>query len=350
MPFEISKIMKNPHPDELTQAIGAADFSGSSVTVVGFGNMGRKYVAALQVLGMKQIRVCSRREESLVPLRQVLGVTLFPGGYRNLAVQPAKGDLAIVAVPILDLMPATKHLRELGFRKFLIEKPISLWSDTLGEFAKDFKKEDVDAVAAFNRVAYPVLYKVEALAREEGGITSCTYTFTELTQKMKSTDYPRDVMQRWGVANSLHVISMAHRLIGLPKEWQCHREGNAVSWHPTGSVFVGSGISQKNIPFTYHADWGSTGRWSVEIHTKVSSYRLSPLEKLYRRMSFNGEWKEIAISIFAPDVKMGFAEQVAAMLEPELRKKIPLVSLSEACQLTRFAEDIFGYERGKSDV
>jgi hypothetical protein len=27
----------------------------------------------------------------------------------------------------------------------------------------------------------------------------------------------QDVYQRWGIANSLHVIAMAHTLIGMPK-------------------------------------------------------------------------------------------------------------------------------------
>ena len=128
-------------------------------------------------------------------------------------------------------------------------------------------------MCAYNRVAYPSFLEAYARASHEGGITSCTYTFTEMIKQDWPERFKPDELARWGIANSLHVMSMAHALIGLPQSWTGHQCG-ALPWHPAGSVFVGSGISKLGIPFSYHADWGSTGRWSVEVHTAVSSYRL----------------------------------------------------------------------------
>lgn len=55
-----------------------------------------------------------------------------------------------------------------------------------------------------------------------------------------------DVYERWGIANSLHVISMANDLIGLPKEMQSYRFGK-LDWHPSGDRFVGSGVLPTRI-------------------------------------------------------------------------------------------------------
>jgi hypothetical protein len=154
--------------------------------------------------------------------------------------------------------------------------------------------------------------------------------------------FPLEELARWGIANSLHVIGMAHGLIGMPKEWSGYRRGS-LPWHATGALFVGAGISDLDIPFSYHADWSSTGRWSVEVHTSLSSYRLCPLEKLLRRTSQLSDWEDIPVVAFAQDVKAGIVEEVAAMLSGDIRRLVPLLSVSETAALTRYGEDVFGY-------
>ncbi|MFC1869493.1 hypothetical protein ACFL0H_15365 [Thermodesulfobacteriota bacterium] len=83
----------------------------------------------------------------------------------------------------------------------------------------------------------------------------------------------------WGIANSLHIISMAHDLIGLPKKMQSYQFGK-LDWHPSSDRFVGAGVSKENIPFSYHVDWSLAGRWGIEIMTPQNAYRLIPLEQL----------------------------------------------------------------------
>lgn len=326
----------------LAAAIAAIDFSGCAATVIGYGNMGRQYVKALSALRVGRIRVCSRSEEPLRELKGAGGVTTIAGGFQQLDAKPLQGELGIVATPIADLVQASEHLVALGCKQILIEKPVSLRSSRILQLAEEFEKERVDAVCAYNRVAYPSFLETRAVTNEEGGITSCTYTFTEFVNRIRPGLFPDDEMARWGIANSLHVMSMAHGLIGLPAVWKSHRSG-LLPWHSTGAVFVGSGVSDRGISFAYHADWGSTCRWSVEVHTTHSSYRLCPLEKLLRRTSPTSDWEEVPVVTFAPQVKVGFVEQIAAMFSQKIRELVPLVSLRQAAALTKFGEDVFGY-------
>lgn len=330
---------------EIAAQIRAADFSGAAVTVVGYGHMGREYLKALQALKVGQVRVCSRSEAPMQILKGEKNIECVAGGFSRLKTEADSSELAILSTPTADLIPAARYLRQLGFKKFLIEKPIALSSKEIEDFAAEFSTPagGVEVACAYNRAAYPPLLETEARVQKEGGITSATYTFTEFTSRIHAGDYPEPEMRRWGVANSLHVVSMAHRLIGLPKIWKCYQWGKAVEWHPAGSIFVGAGLSEKNIPFNYHADWGSMGRWSLEVHTAQASYRFCPLEKLFRKAQALAEWEEIPVDCLAPEVKTGFVEQVAAMLMPPLREKIGLVSLNETVRLTRFGEEIFGY-------
>ncbi len=327
---------------ELAAAIGRADFSTCAATIVGYGNMGKQYFKALRTLGVRQIQVCSRSKAPLAELEGIQGIAVSDGGFECLEYRPEPHEVGIVATPTLSLLATAKHLVSLGFRRLLIEKPVALGSGEIQCLAGEFAKGEVEAACAYNRVAYPSFHELRSRAAEEGGITSCTYTFTEMIKPDWPERFPPEELARWGIANSLHVIGMAHGLIGMPKEWSGHRSG-AVSWHPTGSLFVGSGISERGIPFSYHADWGSTGRWSVEVHTSVSSYRLCPLEKVFRRTSPLGGWEEIPVGTFAPEVKAGILEEVAAMFNQNVAQYVPLIPLRKAAALARYGEEIFGY-------
>ena len=327
---------------DLAAYIRAQDYSACAATVVGYGNMGKQYVRALRQLGVRNITVCSKFTE-LNELPLEVGVRTVTGGYAQLAEKPVSGELAIIAIPIEDLCSASSHLLSLGYQKLLVEKPVSLLASEIGALAALVEANGIDAAVAYNRVAYPAFHEVLARVHDEGGITSCTYTFTEFIHRIGPDHFTMDELRRWGIANSLHVMSMAHGLIGLPRTWSSYRNG-AVSWHPSGSVFVGAGTSDEGIPFSYHADWGSTGRWSVEVHTKGASYRLCPLEKAFRKVSATGDWEELPIEAVDPDTKVGFVEQVAAMLSDPSARIIELPTLNETFRLTRFAEELFGYE------
>lgn len=328
----------------LAEAIRGADRSRAAVTIIGAGLMGRQYLQASQALGIPHVRVCSRRPEPLAALCAD-GVETVAGGVEALACRPKPDELGIVATPTAMLVRAAERLSELGFRRLLIEKPVSLEADEIERLAGALEQRGVQAWCAFNRVAYPSFHEVRARIADEGGATSCVYTLTERIKPDWPQRFPAEELARWGIANSLHVVSMAHGLIGWPSRWNGSRAG-AIPWHPTGVVFVGSGMSERGVPFAYQADWGSTGRWSVEAHTRVSSYRLCPLEQVFQRTSSAGDWTAVPVAAYAPHVKAGLAEQVAAALDDELRAQWPLVSLREAARLTRYGESIFGYDGG----
>ena len=324
-------------------AVAAADFSNCSATLIGWGRMGKQYAAALEALGVRRIRVVGRSDRTLEPLRSLSQVEVLAGGFEAFSASPRPDELGIVAVPMAGLLPAAKKLLSLGFRKILIEKPIALNSGEIETLAKEFEESQALGICAYNRVAYPSFLECRSRVAQEGGATSCAYTFTEIISPDWERAFPEEELARWGIANSLHPIGMAHALIGTPAQWSGFRKG-ALRWHPSGAVFAGSGISERGIPFSYHADWGSTGRWSVEIHTASSSYRLCPLETLARRVDAKGEWVEVPLKAFAPQVKPGFVEQTAALLNGEIGRQIPLVTLSQAAALAKFAEGVFGYE------
>ena len=331
---------------QLAATVAAASFAQCDATVVGYGFMGKHYFQALQALGFGQVNVCSRSLEPLGNLDGIDGVNAKAGGYKNAVGPASKDSLAIVATPTVDLVDATKHLADLGFRKILVEKPVSLESAEISELADHLGSLGVEAKVGYNRLAYPSLVEARYQAHQNGGFTSCSYTATELVRSDWNELYTTEELARWGIANTLHVIGMAHGLIGLPSKWNSTRSGSML-WHSSGSIFVGSGISELGIPFSYNADWKSKGRWSVDLHTDGASYRLCPLEKLFVKTDALTEWQEMPVTAFDGQLKAGVAEQIAAMVSPDVRRILPLISIRETVKLTEFGESVFGYSSSR---
>ncbi len=327
----------------LVNAIADAGPARCAATVVGYGRMGQAYVAALEALRAGPIRVCVRTERAQDALRTRPQLEAVTGGFERLASARNEREIGIVAVPIESLAPAAAHLAACGFRRLLIEKPVALSSGEIERLADRMDAAGSEAFCAFNRIAYPSLQELRGRIAREGGATSCVYTMTERVQADWTQRFSRSTLQRWGVANSLHVLSMAHAAIGMPLSWQAHRAGS-LDWHPAGSVFVGSGLTERGVPFAYHADWESTGRWSVEVHTRLASYRLCPMERLAVRHVVPGEWEEVPLAVASREIKAGLLEQVAALAHPSVRALAPLMTLRETARLVRFAESVFGYE------
>ncbi len=332
---------------QLAETIRAADWSHGRAMVIGYGPMGKLHVDALRALGVLRIRVCSRPGPSMDALRDAPDIEPVAEDVDALSMTAEPDELAILALPIALLARATERMIERGFRRIIVEKPAALRADAIERLAERCDRAGVEAWCGYNRTAYPAVIELAARAADEGGITSCAYDFTEMVKPDWPRRFDAETLARWAIANSLHPISLAHALIGQPAQWHAHRRG-WIEWHPTGSVFVGSGLSEQGIPFSYHANWGSKGRWLVECHTPQSAYRLCPIERLWRKTAATGEWEEVSVATVAPSVKAGLLEQAAAALMPELRACVRLVSLHEAAALTRYVEDICGYAAAES--
>ena len=341
-------ISENFMPYKTLLSIKDRDFSDKTVLIIGAGWMAQQYCSALAQMGIRNVWLVSRSEKSAKTCCEKFGFQPYHGGYERCLPDLGTFDLTIVATPVHKLKPAAMHAIECGNKNILVEKPASLYSSELIGWAKQTDDRNARMRVAYNRLVYPNLWKLKELVQSEGGITSCRYTFTELVHTINFNNNEPDVYQRWGISNSLHVISMAHELIGMPEEIRTFCFGE-LEWHPSGNCFVGGGYTHENIPFSYHADWQSAGRWGIEVMTSQNAYRLIPLENLYRCRKGSFNWDLVETKSAFPGVKQGVAEEVAIILDPEFEKTIPLVTIEKAAEYTKLAEQIMGYSLKSTD-
>ncbi len=333
------------HPlssEQLANQIANTDFSQSSATIVGYGVMGKEYLKALQALKVGNIRVYTRNPVNPTRSDSSKNTTFISGDLDTVRTDPSGTELGIIAIPVAMLSSMAIKLCDLGFKRLLIEKPVALSSDQIQTLSDTLDSRNVSAWSGYNRLSYPAFHELKSLIHREGGATSCSYSITELVNNNWQSRFSREELNRWGISNTLHVISMAHGLIGIPQAWASYKSGG-LDWHSSGSIFVGSGISVNSTPFSYHGDWSSKGRWGINIYTQISSYKLCPLEELQHRENPLGAWQSKPISTYDSSIKAGVLEQTASVLRSDSIMGNTLLSMKDTQLLTAFAENVFGY-------
>ena len=125
---------------------------------------------------------------------------------------------------------------------------------------------------------------------------------------------------------------MAFHLAGKPVNWRSYSREGETPWLKK-TIFVGSGITENNVLFSYSANWESAGRWSIELMTKFHRIILKPLEliKIQKKDTIN-----ITEHIFNNEddlnFKPGIFKQVLSFLSKE---KEGLLTLEEHFLITK---------------
>jgi len=251
----------------------------NSIWLIGAGGMSEDYIRVLNGLD-QQFIVIGRGEESAKKCEESTNCKVLIGGLvKFLLTTPIVSSHAIVSVGVEKLYDVTKELLEYGVKNILVEKPGALHDKEFKELVTLAKEKNANVLIAYNRRFYVSVLKAQEIIKEDGGVTSFNFEFTEWSHIIETLKKSDAVMEKWFLGNSTHVVDMAFYLGGKPKEISSFTSGG-VSWHPSSSNFSGAGISNKDALFSYHANWESAGRWSVEILTKEHRLIFRPMEKL----------------------------------------------------------------------
>jgi len=175
---------------------------------------------------------------------------------------------------------------------------------------------------------------------DDGGLLSCHCDFTEWAHQVEALERSREQKARWLLANSTHMLDLAFFLAGTPVDIHTSVAGG-LAWHPTGSVFNGSGVTDRGVLLSYHANWSGPGRWLLECVTRRHKFIFQPIEEL-RTMSRGS----VAVSVVPPSddsdarFKPGVFEQLLHFLSGETAD---MCRLDEQLKRWSLLERIAGY-------
>jgi len=272
------------------------------ILLVGAGYMAMEYAKVLKSL-KKSFLVVGRSEESALDFEKATGVSAAAGGIENWLKQEnhlgarllSQLRAAIIATNEDQLGLSARLLIQRGVKSILLEKPGGLNRTDLEKTKKLATEKKVEIFVAFNRRFYASTFKAQEIIKKDGEATSFKFDFTERSNLIEKSDKSVAVKREWLLANSSHVIDLAFFLGGKPKKINSYKTGK-LNWHPNGSIYAGSGISQSGALFSYHANWESAGRWEIEIMTPKHKLIFKPLEQLQIQKIGSMAVKELPIN------------------------------------------------------
>lgn len=312
--------------------------------LVGSGQMSQEYAAVLSHLNVDFTSI-GRGEASAKLFRDSTGIPVVLGGLEQF-IDSFEGSIAshaIVCLPIDALYTETLRLIKFGVKNILVEKPAGLSIAQIDDIANHASQFGCNVFVAYNRRFFSSVVELQKRIKQEGGLLSFSFDFTEWSDSIKATSHNQEIKENWVLANSTHVIDLAFFLGGQPKEYSAHTSGS-LEWHSRSSIFCGSGITEKGTLFNYHSNWSSPGRWGLEFCTPQSRYVLKPMEKLQRiqHNSVSIEDLEVDYAQFDEEFKPGIFLQTKTFLSDELSSS--LCTIKSHQRAFNVYETIAGYK------
>lgn len=251
----------------------------NKIWLVGTGNIAIEYAKVLKGLDVEYIAI-GRGKTNVDKFITATQHKAVEGGLENfLKLNPEIPSYAIVTVNVESLSSTASILLKYGIKNILLEKPGVCDPSEIYELVQLTQEKKANVLLAYNRRFYASTLKAQEIIKEDGGVTSFVFEFTEWAHKISPIFDGGKRFQYWFLANSSHVVDLAFYLGGKPVEL-CSFTSGTLDWHPQGAVFSGAGKSQKDALFSYHANWKSPGRWFVEVCTKNHRLYFKPMETL----------------------------------------------------------------------
>lgn len=291
-----------------------------NVWIVGTGEMGVQYANCLKELKIRPT-IIGRGQASAEAFEKATGFAPIVGGISDyLAQDGSVPDKVIVAVPIQDSFEVTKLLIRRGCKSILAEKPGASTYSEVEQLASIAHDHGSKIFVAYNRRFYASVLKAAELINQTGGVKSFAFEFTEWPHTIEPLSHPASTKNNWFLANSTHLIDLAFFLGGQPREMATMSRPGGISWHPTASIFVGSGVTTGDALFSYHSNWEGPGRWGLEVVTGELRLILRPVEKLHIMRKGSVAIEEFPIDdALDKKHKPGFFLQTKAFLNDDFR-------------------------------
>ncbi|MDC1398238.1 Gfo/Idh/MocA family oxidoreductase [Octadecabacter sp.] len=261
-----------------------------AVALFGTGPMAAEYCNVLEHIGV-DFDIFGNTVQSCEVFSKKVKRYVQPNGIEYISDTIQNYDAAIIAIPIEKQFELLQSLLRFKISNILVEKPGCLYSHQISQLEKLSRENKSNVFVAYNRRFYSSVAMLKNHISEDGGITSCFFEFTELSDKIAKLNKPSCVLDNWVLCNSTHVLDLFVHLCGYPEELHAQAQGS-ITWHDP-AIFTGSGVTDTNIPYCYLANWNSAGSWRLEVSTTEARYILAPLEKLKVQKRNSFEIKEI---------------------------------------------------------
>lgn len=311
------------------------------IWLVGAGPMAAAYAKILGCLKI-EFTVIGRGRASADVFTLETGVEVTLGGLSSyLSSNPPAATKAIVCVNVEHLFANTISLLNYGIKDILVEKPGGIDMQNIQDLSSFAISNNANVRVGYNRRHFASVLKVKELIQRDGGLQSFNFEFTEWTHRIDDLAKDSQVLNNWFLANSSHLVDLAFHLGGKPSEMKSYVSDDFF-WNKSPSLFCGAGKTEGGVMFSYHANWQSAGRWSLELLTGEGKYILCPLEELFFQRRGSLALEKISFDTRLDDkFKPGLYAQLGAFISDS---DDTLLSLQDHVSMLSYYATIAGYD------
>ena len=312
----------------------------TEVLLVGTGRMGQEYGLVLKEMKIRFTAV-GRGDQSAALFEARTGIKPVTGGIEPWLKLNTIPSVAIIAVKVVDLFSICRTIIDSGIKTILLEKPGALYYKEIKELAEIASETGTNIFIGYNRRFFGSVIEAARILREDGGVLSFNFEFTEWSDRVEVFDTDKEEKSRWFLSNSSHVADLAFYLGGKPAEMKAFTSGS-LTWHKNSSAFCGSGITVTGALFSYSANWNAPGRWGVEFLSENYRIILRPLEKLHVQKKGSLVPEQVHLSdSYDVNFKPGLYRMVESLIHG---KNKDLCTLEEQAELFDFYCSIANYK------
>lgn len=300
------------------------NYINKNVVIVGPGGIAKDYAKVVKALNTNAIAI-GRNKEKCALFEKETGLKCISTPLDEyLKTIDVANTYFIISVNTENLGFVMRDLITKGAKHILVEKPAGVDKEDIALTIKLLEGKNITPFVAYNRRFYASFQKAIELIRQQGGLLSFSFEFTEWAHEIEKLGKTKEALEHWLLGNSSHVIDVAFFIGGLPKEMHSFTSGS-ISWHPAAAQFSGAGVTTKGVIFSYQANWASAGRWGVEFNTAQGKLILRPMEKLFFQKKGELAVNEIELNNKQDiDFKPGLYNQVEAFLKGDATNMITL--------------------------
>jgi predicted dehydrogenase len=285
--------------------------------IIGGGKIGLEYARVLNDLNKKYTLLT--RSKKKIHQRYKSDVLYIDILDENFSLD-AHYTHAIICTNISNLIPVTKKLIKMEIPNILIEKPVSLYSESIMDLAQYLRScsSTVNIMVAFNRRCYSHNDKIRKIINEDGGIQKSEVIFGEPMEKVNLSQRPDDEKYRWLVTNTIHLFDYLFWLCNanykIDEQNIVARQSEFISKYQVYMKYQGI-LQLGDTSVSFHADWSTQTRWKLEITTRNHVLHFAPVETVSIKDVRTGQSEVISCRNEDMRFKPGFYNQTRNFIE-----------------------------------
>lgn len=272
------------------------------VAIIGAGAMAREHIRAAKSLPEVEITgIYSRTRDKAEALAKEFSIAKVANNIVEL-----EADFVIITVSVAAVADV---IRECGKKswKILAEKPVALNFKEALKLEKDLGAKAKDISVAFNRRYYSSSQNALVELNKSDSRRIVEITDQQSYKLAAELGHPKEVVENWMYANSVHLIDMAN--------YFCRGEVKKVSNLTNNEDFVLSHIQYNSgDEATYRCYLKQPAPWIVTITNENARYEMRPIEKLFVQRAGERVLNEIQQNNADQEYKPGFVKQMEDFL------------------------------------